>query len=142
MKMSYRGNQHQPSETSLLEVKEADILGKYRGVECRQKLPRHIPQLQPKIFLTYRGVAYSSNPNAQPYFIPRQEEGQQEKECLSTVNVISEETKCNLGAIHQANLRRNLERRMEIAQTNENYHLLAMLKKEADALDEKKSIKC
>ncbi|MGY6529804.1 MAG: DUF4278 domain-containing protein [Cyanobacterium sp.] len=141
MKMSYRGNEHTPSETSFLEVKEADILGKYRGIECRRKLPRHIPHLQPKIFLKYRGIDYNSNPNAQPYFIPLQNEAK-EKECLPTVNVVSEETKCNLATIHQANLRRNLERRMEIAYMNENYHLLALLKKEADALDEKHGVQC
>ncbi|MBE9222191.1 DUF4278 domain-containing protein [Cyanobacterium stanieri LEGE 03274] len=141
MKMSYRGNKHQPSETALLEVKEGDVLGKYRGVECHRKLPRHIPQLQPKIYLKYRGIAYSSNPNAQPYFIPHDAKAQPE-ENLSTQTIVSEETKSNLAIIHQANLRRNLERRMEVAQTNENYRLLAMLKKEADALDEKKGIKC
>jgi hypothetical protein len=31
-------------------------------------------------------------------------------------------------------MRRNLERRMEIAQIDENYKLLAMLKKESDEL--------
>lgn len=141
MKMSYRGNKYQPSAASLLEVKEGDIIGKYRGVECRQKLPKHIPQLQPKIYLKYRGIAYSSNPNAQPYFIPNETEVKS-IENLPTETIVSEETKHNLATIHLANLRRNLERRMEVAQVNENYRLLAMLKKEADALNEKQSIKC
>ncbi|AFZ46015.1 hypothetical protein Cyast_0031 [Cyanobacterium stanieri PCC 7202] len=141
MKMSYRGNKYQSSAASLLEVKEGDIIGKYRGVECHQKLPRHIPQLQPKIYLKYRGIAYSSNPNAQPYFIPN-ETDVTPKECLPTETVVSEETKYNLATVHLSNLRRNLERRMEVAQSHENYRLLAMLKKEADALDDKQSIKC
>lgn len=139
--MSYRGNKYQPSAASLLEVKEGDILGKYRGIECHQKLPKHIPQLQPKIYLKYRGIAYSSNPNAQPYFIPHHTEITP-LENFPTETLISEETKCNLATVHLSNLRRNLERRMEVAQSHENYRLLAMLKKEADALDGKQSIKC
>jgi len=129
MNMSYRGNTYLQSETSLMEVKEGDIMGKYRGSEWRYKLPNHIPQLQPKVYLQYRGVAYSSCANAQqPYFIPQQEVNS------DITPVMSKATKKNLEQVHIANMRRNLERRMEIAQINENYKLLAMLKKESDDL--------
>jgi len=127
--MSYRGNTYLQSETSLMEVREGDIMGKYRGSEWRYKLPNHIPQLRPKVYLKYRGVAYSSCVNAQPYFIP-----QQEVKRDSNTPVLSQVTEKNLEQVHIANMRRNLERRMEIAQINENYKLLAMLKKESDEL--------
>ncbi|MBF2056493.1 MAG: DUF4278 domain-containing protein [Cyanobacterium sp. T60_A2020_053] len=132
MKMSYRGNSYQPSATSLMEVREGDIIGKYRGCEVRTFLPRHIPQLQPKIYLQYRGIAYSSNPNAQPYFVAHNSSTENKSESLAIVT--SHETQENLAQVHLANLRRNLERRMAVAQSQENYSLLGMLKKECEAL--------
>lgn len=130
MKLSYRGNQYQ-SETALLEVRESDITGKYRGSKWIYKLPRHIPQLQPKLDLTYRGIAYSSCPNlnVKPYF-----SSESEMVNLPVELTPSQVTEKNLTDIHLENLRRNLERRIKVAQENENYHLLAMLQKESQQL--------
>ena len=131
--MSYRGNKYLQSETSLMEVKEGDIMGIYRGNQWRYKLPNHIPQLQPKIYLKYRGIAYSTSPNAQPYFIPKKASKEVEINDHSC-SIMSQTTQQNLEQVHISNMRRNLERRMEIAQNSENYQLLAMLKKESEQL--------
>lgn len=130
MKLSYRGNQYQ-SETALLEVRESDITGKYRGSKWSYKLPRHIPQLQPKLDLKYRGIAYSSRPNLhiKPYF-----SSEEERASSSLELTLSQVTEKNLTDIHLENLRLNLERRIKVAQENENYHLLAMLQKESQQL--------
>jgi hypothetical protein len=132
MKFYYRGNPYQ-TETALLEVRESDIKGKYRGSKWTYKLPKHIPQIQPKLYLQYRGVAYStcSNINVKPYF--------QESSAIVTDSSTANETQViqkNLREVHLDNLRRNLERRMKIAQEKQNYHLLAMLEKECQQLSQ------
>lgn len=128
MTMKYRGNQYQ-SETSLLEMKEGDMIGKYRGCNLYRKLPRHIPQLRPKLGLTYRGVSYSTCPNATPIFYPQETSSASAYSFITTT--VSDR---NLEEVHLANLRRNLERRMLIAQANRNDYLLEMLKKESQEL--------
>lgn len=132
MKLSYRGNPYQ-TETALLEVRESDITGKYRGSKWTYKLPKHIPQIQPKLYLQYRGVAYStcSNAKVKPYF-QESSETSSESSTSNTTQVIQK----NLREVHLDNLRRNLERRMKIAQENQNYHLLKMLEKECKQLSE------
>lgn len=130
MKLSYRGNPYN-TETALLEVKETDITCKYRGSEWTYKLPKHIPQLQPKLYLQYRGIAYSTctNSNIKPYFAESSE-----TESNSSTSTTSQVMKRNLAQIHLKNLCSNLERRLKIAQENQNYHLLEMLKKESQEL--------
>lgn len=128
MKMKYRGNQYR-SETSLLEMKEGDIIGKYRGCNVYGKLPRHIPQLRPKLGLNYRGVSYSTCPNATPLFYP------QETSSIAPYSTIpSAVSPQKLEEVHLENLRRNLERRMLIAEATRNDYLLEMLKKESQQL--------
>lgn len=126
--MKYRGNQYR-SETSLLEMKEGDIIGKYRGCNVYGKLPRHIPQLRPKLGLNYRGVSYSTCPNATPLFYP------QETSLIAPYSTIpSAISHQKLEEVHLENLRRNLERRMLIAEATRNDYLLEMLKKESQQL--------
>ncbi|WP_431705983.1 DUF4278 domain-containing protein [Geminocystis sp. CENA526] len=128
--MKYRGNQYR-SETSLLEMKEGDIIGKYRGCNVYGKLPKHIPQLRPKLGLSYRGVSYSTCPNATPVFYPSET-------VVSSIaphsRIASFETTKKLEDVHLQNLRRNLERRMQIAQETHNDYLLEMLRKESQEL--------
>lgn len=130
MEMKYRGIEYK-SETSLLEMKESDIIGKYRGNHWNYKLPKHIPQLQPKPFLTYRGVAYSTCPNAIPEITNR--------EVLVTSiapysSVANTKGKNSLEELHLYNLKQNLERRIKVAQETQNHYLLEMLKQESQQL--------
>jgi hypothetical protein len=131
MKLKYRGAQYQ-SETSLLEMKESDITGKYRGNERKYKLPRHVPQLRPKFGLNYRGVAYSTCPNMIPAMTTNSE---------TPLKVISPHSciahpvaKSTLEQLHLENLRQNLERRIKLAQQAQNHCLLEMLEKESQQL--------
>ena len=126
MDLLYRGNQYQ-TETALLEVRETDITGKYRGTKWKYKLPRHIPQVQPKLDLKYRGVSYSTCPNSvKPYFT-QQSETPSNRAAETTTSQVTEK---NLAQIHLENLRLNLERRIRIAEDNGNENLVAMLEKE------------
>jgi hypothetical protein len=127
MKLSYRGNSYE-TESSLLEVKETEVKGKYRGQNWKYKLPQHIPQLQPKLYLQYRGIAYSTCPNAK---VPTESI----KYCCIPVK-----QKCprvvvkNTEQVHLENLRRNLERRLEVAKAGGNQDLVNLLQKEYQQL--------
>ncbi|MBL1210725.1 DUF4278 domain-containing protein [Geminocystis sp. GBBB08] len=130
MEMKYRGIQYQ-SETSLLETKESDIIGKYRGSQWNYKLPKHIPQLRPKFGLNYRGVSYSTCPNATNVMVNSE----------STVIAIAPHSRIsnpvkesNLEELHLHNLRENLKRRIKIAKETQNDYLLEMLKRESQQL--------
>ncbi len=128
MKLSYRGNSYE-TESSLLEVKETDIKGKYRGQNWKYKLPQHIPQLQPKLYLQYRGIAYSTSPNAKVSDEPI-------KYCYLPRNYQSSKLIVkNIEQIHLENLRRNLQRRLEVAKANENQDLVDMLYQEYQQLE-------
>ena len=54
MQFSYRGVLYDKKPLTL-EVTESEISGKYRGQDWHYRYPKHIPQLQPKIFMQYRG---------------------------------------------------------------------------------------
>jgi hypothetical protein len=133
--MKYRGNQYK-SETSLLEMKESDIIGKYRGSNVYGKLPRHIPQLLPKLGLNYRGVSYSTCPNATPLFYPQETSSTmtQSYSIALHTTILLPVSHQKLEEVHLENLRRNLDRRMLIAQAAHNNYLLEMLRKESQQL--------
>jgi hypothetical protein len=127
MQFSYRNNNYE-TERNLLEVTETNIAGKYRGHHWKYKLPRHIPQLQPKVYLQYRGVAYSTCPMVKvPPHTP---------ECASVrqMKKTSKSAVTSTEKIHLENLRRNLEHRLKSAQVNGNEDLITMLQKECKQL--------
>ncbi len=127
MKLSYRGVNYD-REVSFLEVQEGEIAGKYRGRDWKYRYPRYIPQTPPKLYRQYRGVAYST--------------------CsLPTDSLVSTANRCSVGQfaakpvmqsqvteIHLDNMRRNLERRLKIAQESGNSVLVSLLQKESEQL--------
>lgn len=126
--MKYRGSDYN-SENNFLEVKESDIVvGKYRGCQLNQKLPRHVVQLRPKIGLQYRGISYCTNPVIAS-----------NSSDIPVATPLPHEIKAikpnNLHDIHLENMRRNLDRRMKTAQEENNENLLFMLKKESLELE-------
>jgi hypothetical protein len=131
MQLSYRGIPYE--KTSLiLEMKEGDIGGKYRGREFSHRYPRHIPQIKPKFDLQYRGVAYSiiAPPMEKPAYSV---ESDQHNICpVSIRKQIKIED--NLSQIHLNNIRRNLERRIEVAKSKGDLNLINLLEKEQSTL--------
>lgn len=133
MKLSYRGVSYD-NEPLNLEMKEGDISGKYRGQDWKYHYPRHIPQLQPKLYRQYRGVAYSTpaisskgypvstqlEPQNQAYPVPLK------KPCKVVTNQLTK--------IHWENMRRNLERRLQIAKANGDAKLVNLLELESQEL--------
>lgn len=125
MRMIYRGVAYERDSTPL-EMLEGDIAGKYRGNDCKYRYPRHIPQLEPKLYRQYRGVSYSTRPVAvgenveMPKLacpLPIARPAPIEREWLSTV--------------HLDNIRRRLERRLQIARENGDEDLVELLRKES-----------
>ncbi len=132
MQLSYRGVPFEKNSLSL-EMKEGEIIGQYRGHEIHQKYPRHIPQIQPKFDLQYRGVAYSIS--AMPI----------EKPSKLAINPshngcpvsIRKQLKIedNLTQIHLDNVKRNLERRIQVAKSKGDSSLVNLLYQEQLALE-------
>lgn len=129
MKYSYRGISYE-SEPSLLEIKEGDVGGRYRGNEWNHHYPRHMLTLQPKLYRQYRGVSYSTCPMVAtehfPYnTVPSSDSARsvpKQKETPSLNHPIAK--------LHLENLRRNLERRLQVAKENGNETLVLLLEKE------------
>ncbi len=132
MKLSYRGVSYD-REKPFLEIQEGEIAGKYRGQEWKYHYPRHIPPAPPKLYRQYRGVAYSTCPNLS-----------QDSACQITDSAeqIGSVPRCQvkpiiknqISQIHLENMRRNLERRIKVAEANGDDDLVNLLKKESEQL--------
>jgi hypothetical protein len=110
-------------------MEEGAIAGKYRGVDWRYRYPRHVPQSKPKLYRQYRGVLYSTSPVVTS-------EGR-ELPTIACPLPLSKPTPIepeDLSTVHLDNIRRRLERRLQIAQKNGDENLVEMLQKEAQDL--------
>lgn len=133
MKLSYRGVPYEP-EAPNLEIEEGEIGGKYRGQAWKYHYPRHIPQLQPKLYRQYRGVAYSTRPIVQSeenYVKPGE---LTQPICSVQIYKPRKIAIDELSKTHLDNIRRNLERRLEVAQTRGDSSLIDLLKQECQQL--------
>jgi len=127
MKLVYRGV-HYERPPAVLDVTEGEIGGKYRGLAWRYQYPRHIPQLQPKTHLNYRGVRYSTAPVV---------EAQSPRERAQAAAPQRQPQPAATEATSQAHweaLRRNWERRLQVAQASGNDRLVRMLERESEQL--------
>ncbi len=133
MKLSYRGVSYE-SEPSILEIQAGEMGGKYRGQAWQYRYPRHIPQLHPKLYKQYRGVAYSTYPAlltekwATSYSTnPNQYSPVSlNSPCKVVVNEIA--------TAHLENMRSSLERRLQIAKSRHDQQLVNLLEQEYQQL--------
>lgn len=125
MKLSYRGI-HYDQVPLALDMNEGEVGGKYRGQDWKYHYPRHIPQLQPKLYRQYRGVAYSSRPNL----------GTETATLTCSISntlptaIVTDE----VSQVHLETIRRRLERRLEIALAKGDTELVHLLQQESQAL--------
>ncbi|MGK7927304.1 MAG: DUF4278 domain-containing protein [Spirulina sp.] len=132
MKLCYRGVNYNYEPFSL-EVSESEIMGKYRGREDRHRYPRHVPKLKPKPRLQSRGLAYQSCPliqtdvclNAQLAAIAR---------ACGQMPRSPEDKPVTIADVHQTNLRRNLDYRLQVARDKGDRDLVHLLEKELQEL--------
>lgn len=133
MKLSYRGVKYDQVSSSI-EFDQREIGGKYRGQVWHHKYPRHIPDIKPKIYRQYRGVAYSTCPlPLQPIPTPK------------TAKPLAYESYCRINSqkkisvnhsahIHLENIRRSLEHRLTVAKARGDEQLVDLLEKESAQL--------
>ena len=133
MKLSYRGVDYE-DEPLTLEVNEGEIGGKYRGQNWRYRYPRHIPHLQPKLHLQYRGVACSTRPisKTEGNTVPRREVTA--TFCPVPIGKQGKGVADEVAKMHWENIRQNLERRLQIAKASGDETLVNLLEKESEQL--------
>lgn len=126
MKLSYRGVNYE-NASPILEVTEADIGGTYRGQSWRSHYVRHIPEPPPVHDLKYRGVAYRTGKPAGA--VPSAAAaarctlpGCHKREREKVLNQVAR--------THLANIRSNLERRMQVAKARGDEKLVRLLEEE------------
>jgi hypothetical protein len=133
MKLSYRGVNYD-KELPILEMNEKEIGGKYRGQDWNYRYPRHIPQLRSKWYRQYRGVAYSTMPLSREgeAYIPQW--SRTESYCSVAAYLPQTVSESEISKTHLENMRRNLERRLQIAKENGDRRLIELLTKESQQL--------
>lgn len=132
MQLSYRGTYYE-RQSNPLEVQEGEIAGKYRGQDWKYHYPRHIPQSPPKLYRQYRGVTYSTRPlsgEERTVYPLSSKENACSVVCPSPQPIIENQ----VSKIHLDNMRRNLERRLRIAEENGDEDLVTLLRKESEQL--------
>jgi hypothetical protein len=135
MQLTYRGIDYEP-ETTFLDITEGEVAGKYRGQPWCYHYPRHIPDLEPKLGLQYRGIHYSKRPVVQsPHLsqthIPAVTAN---TELPSPQHFTTQTVATEAGQAHLESMRRNLERRLSVARHQGNDQLVSMLEKEYQEL--------
>ncbi len=134
MTLFYRGAKYE-NESLTLDMIEGEVGGKYRGQEWYEKYPRHIPQTKPKFDLQHRGVAYSVSamPIKKQELLPLDKTNTINNVC--PVHIRRKVVQGNkLAEVHLENIKRNLERRIEIAISKGDTNLIKLLKEEQLAL--------
>ena len=135
MKLLYDGFTYE-RELSTLEVMEREVGGRHGKQHRQHSYPRHIPHLRHQQSMEYRGVAYGSiSHGVQSNTISTS--SVEEKACSCPIyfpeqpvfTLINEAAK-----IHWQNIRRSLERRLEVAEASGNKNLVSLLEQESKQL--------
>jgi len=143
MKLSYRGVSYEHNSPEI-EMMTGAVGGKYRGATWNHKYLRHIPVPQPKVDLKYRGVAYSTGDPIDVEVVRlRREYSQVNGLATPTTAIAAKQTplRCDRASVvrelhstHLDHLRRNLERRLQIAREKGDNQLIQLLEAESRQL--------
>jgi hypothetical protein len=133
MKLSYRGVSYN-NEPFSLEMTEGEIGGKYRGQDWKYHYPRHIPQLQPKLYQQYRGIVYSTSAVSLAEYPATAQSESQNHTCPVPLRKPCKVVTNELTKTHLENMRRNLERRLEVAKAKGDEKLVNLLQQESQDL--------
>jgi hypothetical protein len=137
MNFCYRGIKYNKEPLSL-EMLDGETLGKYRGQTLKYRYPRHIPHLQPKVLMQYRGVAYSTKYDANSQAQKVNQEPKTAQSCVCHLaHSPSRKPKITTTAqIHLENLRSKLEHRLQVAKLKGDEYLINLLEQEYQQLTE------
>jgi hypothetical protein len=133
MKLIYRGIKYEHAPETV-EVITQEVCGKYRGAEWKCHYSKHTPATHHAAELKYRGASYYSGN-------PQEIEELKQRKKLNLIFAkndqifLSKRPKNNQTArIHQANLRSDLQRRLEVAKQRGDENLIRILEIEANQL--------
>jgi len=141
MKFTYRGVNYEKN-SSALELTEGELGGKYRGADWNKRYLRHIPVPPNPTALKYRGAEYylGDSIDAEAMMLRRRYIKREDYTATETKNqvvpnacprhIIFQET----SKTHHANIRQNLERRLEVAKAKGDEKLVRLLEAEAHQL--------
>jgi hypothetical protein len=119
MKLCYRGVEYDYTPP-VLEVSESEMLGHYRGRPLRFSYVKHIPFPQPEADLTYRGAGYHTNRQGAVEAVVQINKAPQEPQFKPVFDSMAAARRGLLqeaARVHQDNIRRSLEHRMQVAQS-------------------------
>jgi len=128
MKTSYRGVNFQSSAPTL-EVAENDLTSRYRDESLNFAYVRHIPL--PPVISNPMNRLVTEPSTTSPFAAPTKREVIDEAYYSPQV---SEKILHEVSAIHQANIRRNLEHRLEVAKARGDQSLIRQLQVESQQL--------
>ncbi len=139
MKLTYRGLDYD-YDPPTIDMMESEAGGLYRGCRWQVCYPRHIPVTQPSHELKYRGVAYCSfDTNEAQGLDSTSATIPAEVKTIKKTGVFSnpkqqKAMRQEFARIHQANICRSLERRMNVAQAKGDRKLINLLQQESKDL--------
>lgn len=140
MELSYRGL-HYDYDPPTVDMMEGEAGGLYRGCQWQVRYPRHIPVTQPSHSLKYRAVAYSTPATAENLdsdsALDRQISA--EVKAMRKTGIFSNSKPQpkiwqEAAQIHQANICRSLQRRMNVAEAKGDRKLMNLLQQESQDL--------
>ncbi|MEM9116855.1 MAG: DUF4278 domain-containing protein [Cyanobacteria bacterium P01_F01_bin.56] len=132
MKLCYRGAEYDYTPP-VLEVSETEILGQYRGRPLHFSYVNHVPFPQPEASLMYRGAPYQTTRQGAIEAVVRVNEAPQEpqfKPVFDSMAAARRNLLQEAADMHQVNMKRSLEHRMQVAQANGDVVLLRQLEDE------------
>ena len=134
MKLSYRGVQYD-YEPALLEVRESQSSGFYRGRRLNFPYASHLHAPQPVSNLTYRGMGYDTTAEGIRTSFPLTVEPQSPVSMPGqSVGLMGRQARLNLlrqaTEVHRTNIERSLNHRIAIARAAGDKRLVQMLEDE------------
>jgi hypothetical protein len=136
MKLCYRGAKYDYTPP-VLEITESEVMGQYRGLPYHFSYVKHMPFPQPEADLRYRGVTYHTNRQGQVEAISSTPDAPPETRFRPVFDSMAAARRSLLeesARIHQENIHRSLQRRMEVAQAKGDETLVRQLEEELHQL--------
>ncbi|MEM6838776.1 MAG: DUF4278 domain-containing protein [Cyanobacteria bacterium P01_C01_bin.120] len=132
MKLCYRGVSYDYTPP-VLEVSESEMLGQYRGRPLRFSYVGHVPFPQSEAKLMYRGAAYQTTRHGEVQAVVQVQPAPQEAQFKPVFDSMAAARRSLLqeaADMHQTNIKRSLEHRMQVAQAKGDEYLLRQLQDE------------
>jgi hypothetical protein len=136
MKLCYRGVEYDYTPP-VLEVSESEMLGHYRGRPLRFSYVKHVPFPQSEANLKYRGAAYHTTRQGEIEAVVQLNQSPQEPQFKPVFDSMAAARRSLLqesARVHQENIRRSIERRLQVAQSRGDARLVRQLEEEMHQL--------